>query len=44
VVGYVRESTGSFTNGMLVLVGSLWIGAVLTFGIRKEAQAGAKAG
>ena len=28
-VGYVRQETGSFTVGAMILVGSLWVGALL---------------
>jgi nitrate/nitrite transporter NarK len=28
-VGYVRQETGSFVVGAIILVGSLWIGALL---------------
>jgi sugar phosphate permease len=34
VVGYVREQTGSFMIGALILVGSLWVGALLASQIR----------
>jgi sugar phosphate permease len=33
-VGYVRQQTGSFAIGALILVGSLWVGAVLATQIR----------
>ncbi len=38
VVGFVRETTGSFTSGMLVLVISLWIAAFLTTKIKMASQ------
>jgi MFS family permease len=39
-VGYVREATGSFTSGMLILVGSLFVAAVLAGCIRAGEGAG----
>jgi sugar phosphate permease len=38
-VGYVREATGSFTSGMLILVASLCVAAILASCIRTQAGA-----
>ena len=35
VVGYVRQATHSFTSGLLILVASLWISALLAARIRQ---------
>ncbi len=35
-VGYVRQETGSFSDGILILVGSLWIAAFLAARIKRQ--------
>jgi nitrate/nitrite transporter NarK len=39
-VGYVRQETGSFTIGAMILVGSLWIGALLATQIKDHRATG----
>ena len=34
-VGYVRQATGSFMSGILILVGSLWVAAFLATRIKQ---------
>jgi sugar phosphate permease len=42
-VGYVRQETGSFVDGILILVGSLWIAAFLATRIKRQDPGTAKA-
>ena len=43
-VGYVRQETGSFTVGAIILVGSLWVGALLATQINDRRAAPGIAG
>ena len=42
-VGYVRQETGSFVDGVLILVGSLWIAAYLASRIQRHRPNAAEA-
>ena len=42
-VGYVRQETGSFVDGVLILVGSLWIAAFLASRIQRHGPNAAEA-
>jgi sugar phosphate permease len=42
-VGYVRQETGSFSDGIFILVGSLWIAAFLATRIKRQDSGAANA-